>query len=247
MNDIQIGRTARALRHRAHLTQTQLAGRAGVSQGAVSLLERGRIGGMSVRKARQILAGLDAELVTSLSWRGGDLDRLLDARHAGLCESTARILGDRGWTVVLETSFSSFGERGSIDLVGWHEGTSTLLIVEVKSEITSIEETLRKHDAKVRLGPTIVRDRFGWRPLVTARLLVLPEHRTTRRQVEGKPAVFGRAYPDRAVAVRHWLAAPHGSLAGLTFLPDTNDIRGVRGRSTRKRVRVARPSVAERA
>jgi transcriptional regulator with XRE-family HTH domain len=243
MNDIQIGRIGRALRHRANLTQVELGARTGVSQGAISLFERGRLGGMPVAKVRRILGGLDAELVLLASWRGGDLDRMLDARHARLVERVTRSLGERGWLAVPEVSFSTFGERGSIDLVGWHEATSTLLIVEVKSEITSIEETLRKHDAKVRLGPTVVRDPFGWRARWTARLLVLPEHRTIRRQIEDKPALFGRAYPDRAVAVRHWLGVPDRALAGLMFLPDTNDVRGMRGPSTRKRVRMAPPSV----
>jgi transcriptional regulator with XRE-family HTH domain len=243
MNDIQFGRTVRALRHRAVLTQAELAARIGVSQGTISTLERGRLRGMSLARLRGIVAELDAEVVLILSWRGGDLARLLDARHASLCESMTRVLDGCAWVVVPEVSYSRFGERGSIDLVGWHESTSTLLVIEVKSEITSVEETLRKHDAKVRLGPAIVRDRFGWDVRATARLLVLPEHRTIRRQIEDKRAVFGRAYPDRAVAIRGWLRAPDRPLAGLLFLPDSNVARGMRGATTRKRVRAARSSV----
>jgi DNA-binding Xre family transcriptional regulator len=243
MNDIQLGRTIRALRHRADLTQAELGARTGVSQGTISLLERGRVGGMSLGRLRAVVAGLDAEVVLIPSWRGGDLARLLDARHAGLCEAMTRSLDARGWVVTPEVSYSRFGERGSIDLVGWHEARAALLVIEVKSEITSVEETLRKHDAKVRLGPGIVRDRFGWPARTTARLLVLPEHRTIRRQVEDRSAVFGRAYPDRAVAIRAWLRDPDRPLAGLIFLPDTSAGRGMRGLTTRKRVRMARSSV----
>lgn len=243
MNDIQIGRIGRALRHRAHLTQEDLAARTGVSQGTISLFERGRLSGMTIGKIRGIVAGLDAELVLIATWRGGDLDRLLDARHARLGDDIAERLGDGGWEVMPEVSYSSFGERGSIDLVAWHMATSTLLVIEVKSEITSIEETLRKHDAKVRLAPKIVRERFGWEPRIVARLLVLPEHRTIRRQVEDKPILFGRAYPDRAVAVRRWLRAPEGPLAGLVFLPNSHVVRGMRQSQIRKRVRVPRPSL----
>jgi hypothetical protein len=39
-------------------------------------------------------------------------------------------------------TFSIYGERGSIDLLAWHSETRTLLVVELKSELTSIEETL---------------------------------------------------------------------------------------------------------
>jgi len=243
MNDIQIGRIGRALRQRADLTQKELAARAGVSQGAVSLFERGRLGGMTIARVRHILGALDAELVLIATWRGGDLDRRLDARHAKLGDDVARLLEGNGWEVVPEVSYSIFGERGSIDLLGWHPETSTLLVVEVKSELASIEETLRKHDVKVRLGPQVVRERFEWQPVVVARLLVLPEHRTIRHQVEDKSALFGRAYPARNVAVRRWLRAPSGPLAGLLFLPATSGARRMREQTTRKRVRVPRPSV----
>jgi hypothetical protein len=55
-----------------------------------------------------------------------------------------------------------FGERGSIDLLAWHESSRTLLVIELKTELTSVEETLRRHDSKVRLAPGIARERFGW-------------------------------------------------------------------------------------
>lgn len=242
MNHIQIGRIGRALRHRASLTQQELAMRADVSQGVVSLFERGRLGGITVDKSRRILAALDAELVLIATWRGGDLDRLTDARHARLGDDMTRLVGDYGWDVVPEVSYSQFGERGSIDLVGWHPSTGTLLVIELKSEVASIEETLRKHDVKARLGPRVVRERFGWQPRVVARLLVMPEHRTIRRQVEDMSALFGSAYPDRNVATRRWLRTPAGPLAGLLFLPDSGVARGMRGPTTRKRVRMPRAS-----
>lgn len=221
-----------------------------MSQGTVSLLERGRIASMPIESVRRVLAGLDAELILIATWRGGDLERLIDAQHARLVELTADWLGDRQWVVVPEVSYSIFGERGSIDLVGWHAATATLLIVEVKSEITSVEETLRKHDAKVRLGPRVVQERFPWRPVVVARLLVVPNQRTIRRQIDSRAGIFGRAYPFRNVAVRRWLRRPVGPIDGLVFVSDTNLARTGRVRAVRKRVRVPAASVgrpAERA
>ena len=67
----------------------------------------------------------------------------------------------------------------------------------VKTELTSIEETLRRHDAKVRLAPRIARERFGWDPAVIARLLVLPEDRTARRRIEEHRATFRRRVSAR--------------------------------------------------
>jgi transcriptional regulator with XRE-family HTH domain len=239
VDDLRIGRIGRALRHRLGWRQRDLGDRIGLSQDEISLFERGRIESMPVRTVRRILGGLDAELVLVVRWRGGDLDRLLDAAHARLADDLARFLEADGWEVAPEVSYAVYGERGSIDLLAWRAETRALLVVEVKSEITSVEGTFRKHDEKVRLAANVARERLGWSPIVIARLLVLPEHRTVRRQVEDKSALFGRVYPTRNVAVRRWLKAPSGPLSGLLFLPDTSVARGGRARPIRKRVRPA--------
>lgn len=237
MDDLRIGRIGRALRHRLGWRQRDLADRIGLSQGEISLFERGRLEGMPIRTVRRILGGVDAELVLVVRWRGGDLDRLLDAAHARLGDDLVRLLEADGWIVAPEVSFSIFGERGSIDLLAWHEQTRTLLVIERKTEIASVEETFRRHDVKVRLARDIARDRLGWSPAVIARLLVLPEHRTLRRQVNDKAHLFGRVYPARNVEVRRWLQRPIGELSGLMFWSDTSGERGMRGRPARKRVR----------
>ena len=76
-------------------------------------------------------------------WRGGELDQLLDAAHARLGEDLVGLLTADGWTVVPDVSFSIYGERGSIDLLAWHQETRTLMVIELKSEIASVEETFR--------------------------------------------------------------------------------------------------------
>jgi transcriptional regulator with XRE-family HTH domain len=228
MDDLQIGRIARILRQRIGLRQSDVAARAGCSQSEVSLLDRGRIAAMSLGRLRKLFAVFDADLVVYVRWRGGDLDRLIDSRHASLAERITQLLELAGWIVVPEVSYSTFGERGSIDLLAWHPATRTLLVIELKSELTSIEGTLRQHDVKVRLGPTIARERFGWDPAAVARLLVLPDDRTARRRVEQHRAVFARAYPQRSVAIRRWLQAPVGALGGILFLPDAIAARAKR-------------------
>jgi transcriptional regulator with XRE-family HTH domain len=230
VDDLRIGRIARVLRQRLRWRQVDVARAAACSQGEVSKLELGRIGGMSLRRLRALFAALDADLVVYVRWRGGELDQLLDARHAALGEAATAWLGSIGWTVIPEVTYSILGERGSIDLLAWHPETRTLLVIELKTELTSIEETLRRHDVKVRLASSIARERFGWMPAAVGRLLVLPEDRTARRRVEQHRSLFQRAYPSSGVAVRRWLRVPVGSLAGILFLPGTTTSR------TRRRV-----------
>jgi hypothetical protein len=151
-------------------------------------------------------------------WRGGELDRLLDQTHAELVERAARLLERLGWEVHVEASFARYGERGSVDILAWHRTARIVLVIEVKSEITGVEETLRRHDTKVRLAPHIAFERLGERPAHVARLLVLPDTSVTRRRLAGHEVTFRRAYPARGRSVTRWLAAPDGPLAGILLL-----------------------------
>lgn len=198
------------------------------------------------RHARIAPNAVGAELVVFLRWQGGDLDRLLDEGHASILGATAALLERLGWIVQAEVTFAIYSERGSIDSVAWHPATATLLVVEIKTELVSIEATLRTQDMKARLASRVVEERFGWTPRAVARLLVLPDASTPRRQVRRHDAVMARAFPVRGLAARSWLRAPTGSPGLLLFLP-LSSTTGDRGRQrpvTRKRVRRPRGDAA---
>lgn len=246
MDDLAIGRLARALRHRLGIRQRDVGARARMSQDLVSYVERGRLDRLPLWRLRRIFAVFDADVVIVVRWRGGDLDRLVDAAHAQLGELMTRRLREDGWEVHPEVSFSEFGERGSIDLLAWHSSSRTLLVVELKTEIASVEETLRVHDMKCRLAPKIARQRYGWDVRDVGRLLVLPDARTPRDRVHRHAALFSRAYAMRTVAVRRWLRDPRSSMSGLIFLRTTTDVRHRPGAPSRKRIRLPRSRAPER-
>lgn len=243
VNDASVGRAIRLLRQQKGLRQLDLAERAGVSQGLVSLIERGRLDGTSLRSVRAVLGPLGASAWLDVRWKGGLLDRLLDEGHAALVGTVARDLAGWGWEVSPEVSYSVFGERGSIDLLGWHVRSQTLLVVEVKTELVSIEATLRKHDEKLRLAPNVAGERFGWRSRVVGGVIVLAADRTQRRRVDRHATVLGRALPARGPDVRAWLRRPTGPMAGLWFVTPTNPARGDGARDTPCRVRRARANL----
>ena len=237
MDDVGLGRRYRVLRQRLGWRQQDAGDEAGVSQDLVSLVERGRIQEVSVRALRGLARALGAELRLELRFRGAELDRLMDEGHAALVGAVAGRLEALGWVVRPEVSFAVYGERGSIDLVAWHPASRTLLVVEVKTELVSVEETLRRHDAKVRLAADVVRDRFGWGPACVARLLVLPDDSTPRRHVVRHDGVLRAAYPLRGPALRRWLRSPIGSVSGLAFHAGTSGHRGTRSSVSRQRIR----------
>ncbi len=223
MDDVRQGRICRALRRRSGLSQAQLGRRCGLSQQAISLVERGHGSRLSGATMRRIFGALEARWEPTISWRGGELDRLLDARHAAVASRTVERLQRWDWQVAVEVTYASFGERGSIDILGWTSRRQLALVVEVKSELVSIEATLRKLDEKVRLvGGSIGREQFGVQPQGVARLVVLPDDSTQRRRVRSAEAILRVALPARGATVRSWLRQPAEPIAGVLFLPDTN-------------------------
>ena len=221
------------------MRQEDLGRTAGISQDLVSLIERGKIDGLRIRILVELARNLGADLVVTLRWRGGDLDRLLDEGHAALMGRAAAVLESAGWSVMPEVTFSYFADRGSIDILACHPPTSTVLVVEVKTEFTSLEETLRTHDMKARVARKVALERAGWHGRAVARMLVLPDASSARRRVARHGARLARAYPLTGVAARGWLRLPSGASGLLLFLPFTNTVRGRCGPISRRRVRAA--------
>jgi hypothetical protein len=210
------------------------------------LVERGRLASIPLRTLERVAVALEADLGISVRWRGGDLDRLLDEGHATLVARAAGVVERAGWAILPEVTFAIYGDRGSIDLLGWHAPSSALLVVEVKTELASIEETLRTHDMKVRVAPRVAWERAGWRPRTVARLLVLPDTSTARRRVARHAAVLARRYPLGGSAARARLREPGGEAGLRLFLAPTIGARGRCGSVSRRRVRRAGVSGAER-
>jgi transcriptional regulator with XRE-family HTH domain len=92
VDDAKIGRSLRVLRRRRGWRQVDLASKADISQGCVSLIERGHVSSLSIKTVRAVFAAVDAGFEGHVAWRGGDLDRVLDEDHARLVSSLAETL-----------------------------------------------------------------------------------------------------------------------------------------------------------
>lgn len=209
----------RALRRRRGWSQARLATAVGVSRAVVWRIERGHGDRVTLATLVRVATALDARVDVRLLWHGENLDRLIDARHARLVELTLERLTQAGWLVATEASFNVRGERGSIDVLGYHADTGSLLVVEVKSVVPDLQAMLHGVDRKARIAPVVARER-GWEASSVSRLLVLPEGQTTRRRVDSHRMTFGSSLPARTVEVRRWLVDPTGRLDGIAFLSD---------------------------
>ena len=217
------------------MTQAELAVRAGVAQQTVSLIERGHGGEATVRLMQRIAAPLGATVDLTFRWRGPDINRLDDARHASIVNAVVARLGT-GWDVITEYTFNVFGDRGSVDILAWHPATRTLLLIEIKSELDGLESLLRSMDTKMRVVPGLVARARGWRARCVGQILVLPEESAARRVVAQMGAVFAAALPSRTVAVREWLREPTGPIRGIWFLSITPAGRVIRNPGSPGRV-----------
>lgn len=250
MDDLRIGRLLRAARLRLRWRQSDVAAKAGVSRQTISRLERGSLGASSLALVRKIAAVLEVQIDLNARWRGGEGSRLLSERHSAMAESVSRVLPLSSWELRAEVSFSIFGERGVIDLLGWHAATRTALAIELKTEVLDVGELLATFGRKRRLLARIAREQ-GWDPLVVAAAVLVDDRTMNRRRVADHRATLRSELPADGRSLRAWLASPKGSISALGFwryshgmstarsLPPVRRVSGRRGQPAQ-----SRPSVA---
>jgi len=185
---------------------------------------------MSLQMIRAIgtACGLRVELLAR--WRGGELDRLLAGSH----EAVSRWLaGFAGWEFAPEVSYSIGGERGVVDVLGWHPETRSLLVLELKTQVIDVGDLMSAMDRRRRLATRMAIER-GWlggdtvrglgggkrgsavdgsgagsgtRPTVSVWVLVA-EGSTNRRRVRAHESVLRRAFPEDRQRLAEWLRDP---------------------------------------
>lgn len=239
MDDRRVGLVIRALRRRRGWRQVDLANKARVSQAEVSRIERGHF--VSLPVVRRLTAALDARLDLNIRWRGGEIDRLLDEAHATLGALVAEEEAALGWQIAPEVTFSRYGERGSIDLVALNATVRAAAIHELKSELTSYEETQRRFDVKMRAAASVIEDRFGWTPPHLGVFLVMVDTRTNRDRAARVAPMLRASLPAGTAQVRRWLREPRGDLRGVWFVRDIRPRTANRRTGGSHRVRQPKP------
>ena len=236
MDDVRLGSVVRNIRIRQRWRQSDLATRAGMPRAAISLVERGHAGSLPLDRLRKLCAALGVGLDVHPRWRGGDLERLLNARHAAMAEAIAASFAHMPeWVIRPEVSFSIYGERGVIDFVAWHALTRSLLLIALKTELVDIGDLRSTTDRRRRLGRPIGRE-SGWDPRSVGVWVVLPNLSTNLRRIREHATVLRSAFPANDRALRAWLREPRGSIAALTVttLPPASHARAQNVRRVRQ-------------
>jgi len=233
MNDLRLGEIVRTVRRRRGLRQCDVAAAAGVGRWAVSEVECGRLDTLPLGTIRRVCTSLEIGIPFAPRWRGVELPRLLDSRHAAIVNLVVDRLTAAGWECVVEYTFQHYGERGAIDVLGWRACSRALLLVEVKSDLDDLQDMFSALDRKMRLAPRLVAADRGWRAATLGLVVAMPECSTSRYQVARHPAVFASALPGRNLEVRRWIDDPAvaGPLRGVWFLQSAGAVSTMEARS----------------
>ena len=138
-------------------------------------------------------------------------------------EAIARALDDLPeWAHAPEVAFSSYGERGVIDILAFHARSQSLLVIELKTEVANVEDLLAVMSRRTRLAKTIASG-LEWDASTVSAWVVIAESDASRRWVARFRATLRSASPSDGRAIRAWLRRPGRPISALSFW--ANDVR----------------------
>ena len=198
-----IGRAIATVRTARHVTVAGLAEASGVSGGAISKIEHGRLPGVTVATLAAVCDPLDIrlELVPSGPLLRG-LHERSDFVHARCAEAVIEELRSAGWEVREEVPIGDGQGLGFVDILAFHPRRRILLIVEVKTQLRDIGGMLRTLAWYGREAPRVVAP-FGWSPNGVAIALVALASDEVR--TAATHATVRREFPT---SLSDWLRAP---------------------------------------
>ena len=222
------------------MRQQDVAAKAAVHRSTISLIERGHWEALSFRVLARVAAELEIRLDVVARWRGGELDRLVNAGHSRLHEVVAEMFeGLPDWITQPEVSFAIYRERGIIDILAFHAPTGSVLVIELKTEIVDVQALVGGVDVKARLALKVARDR-GWSAKSVSVWVAVAESRTNRRRLAAHRSMLRAAFPDDGRQMRTWLRKPIGARRVLSFVTSAHG--GSAGQKWAPVKRVRRPA-----
>ena len=242
MDALRLGSVIRAVRLRKGWRQVDAAAAARVSKATISRIERGDIDAASVGMLLRIAAALEIRVDWLPRWRGGELDRMLNAGHSAMHESAALEFADTAWLTAAETTFGIYGERGVIDILAFHPSSGALLVIELKTDLVDVQGLIGAVDRYRRLAPQVARER-EWTATSVSCWVLLRDTPSNHRRLAAHATVLRNAFPVDGRGMRRWLGRPAGTVAALSFLSDSHARRISGTIAGIQRVRRAAPSV----
>lgn len=205
---IGVGGMVLGLRTAVGWSQDELGRRAGVSQPLVSLVEHGRLAGLTFATADRLVQAMGGRLVVGLEApQLEDRKRQREPVHARLVAAVATRLTADGWIAATEVEVGGDRSRGWMDVFAWRPATHGLLVLEIKTDLVDLGQAQRQlgwyeREAQRAAG------RLGWAADRTASGLILLSTAQNDRRVRENREAIDAAFPARA---RHLQALIDGA------------------------------------
>ena len=207
------------------ISQSELAIAAGVSRSLVAGIETGRVNATldAVMRIGDAL-GLDLEVV-------GRRPVVVDPRPSGVvhgrCSAyVGRRLGRQGWSVRREVEITHGRWHGWIDILAFHPGSRTLVIIEIKTQIEDLGAVERQLGWYERAALDVAAA-IGWRPTAVVSWLLLLQSDEVEAALRRERDLLRVGFAHRARQMREVLAGapPLAKGRGLALI-DPSSRRG---------------------
>jgi transcriptional regulator with XRE-family HTH domain len=196
---------SREARLELRLTQAEVADAVHVSRGYVAAIEAGTANPtLDVVERVGRFLGLDAELVLRRPTLI-DPSRQRDLVHAGCVGYVDRRLGTSGWQTAREVEIVQARSHGWIDLLAFHPGTETVLVIEIKTRLLDLGLVERQLGWYARAAGDAARQR-GWIPRRIASWLLVLASEEVDRVITTNRQLLEAAFPLRARGMLEWLS-----------------------------------------
>lgn len=178
------------------ITQANLAAAVGVSRSLIAGIETGRVNA-TLDVVMRIGNALDLDLQIV-----GQRPVVIEPRPSGVlhgrCSAyVGRRLVGRGWSVRREVEIVHGRWHGWIDVLAFHPGTSTLVIIEIKTQLDDLGAIERQLSWYERAAPDVAGS-IGWRPTKIVTWLLLLQTEEVETSVRRERDVLRVGFPVRA-------------------------------------------------
>jgi DNA-binding XRE family transcriptional regulator len=197
---VTFARLCRDTRVLLDITQADLAAAVGVSRSHLAGIETERVNpSLDVVARIGDALGLDLQLIgTPPLVIDPPTNSVVHSRCSGY---VGRRFRQGGWLVVRETEIAHGRSHGWIDLLAFHPGTRTLLVVEIKTrldDVGSVERQLAWYERSAR----DIAASSGWRPSSILSWLLLLQSDEVENAIRRDRDVLREGFPVRASEMR---------------------------------------------
>jgi transcriptional regulator with XRE-family HTH domain len=198
----RLGATIRDMRRRRRLTQAALGTRIGLSQSAVSRLERGLGGGMTLDAWQRIALAVGTHLQVSLPRDA--LQEPIDAGHLAVQELVLRLGRPAGYRGLVELATRQVEPWRAIDVALVDDVRRRLTVVECWNSMGDVGAAARASNRKLAEVVAMAAARWGEQAHAVGLVWVVRATRRNRSLVARYPEVFRARFPGSSAG---WVRA----------------------------------------